>query len=187
MGIFLVILLTIAFFIIGGIIFAASRQPNEFRVSRSALLNATPAAVFEHVNDLEKWQTWSPWAKMDPQAQTSFEGPKAGVGARFSWNGKKIGKGTMTILESTPSSFVKFELEFFKPLKGINTTEFTFKPEGEGEEQHTYVTWKMYGPANIIHKVMGLFMNCGKIVSDQFDSGLANLGTLLTPDYWEGA
>jgi hypothetical protein len=170
MEIFIVIL-----FVIAGVAFVASRKPDEFRVTRSAVINASPAAVFEHVDDLEKWQAWSPWAKLDPNAKTSFEGPKAGVGAKFSWVGKKTGQGTMTILDSTPFSFVRFKLEFLKPMKATNTAEFTFASEG----QSTRVTWTMYGPATLFSKVVDLFMNCGKMCSDQFDSGLANLKAIV--------
>ena len=170
MGVLLVIL-----FVIAGGAFAASRKPDEFRVTRSAVLNASPTTVFEHVNDLIKWQAWSPWAKMDPDAKTSFEGPTAGTGAKTSWEGKKTGKGTMTILESTPSSFIRFKLEFFKPMKGINTVEFTFAAEAQG----TRVTWTMFGPSPFMSKVVSLFMNCDKMVSSQFDSGLANLKAIV--------
>ena len=170
MGIFLVILLVIA-----GIAFAASRKPDEFRVTRSALINASPTAIFEHVNDLVKWQAWSPWAKMDPNAKTSFEGPTAGVGAKFSWEGKKTGQGTMTVLESTPFSFVRFKLEFFKPMKGTNTAEFTFAAEAQG----TRVTWTMYGPATFVNKLMSVFMNCEKMVGSQFEAGFANLKAVV--------
>ena len=60
-------------------------QPGQYRVSRSATIPAAPAVVFEHVNDLHKWETWSPWAKMDPNAKTTFEGPATGVGAVMAW------------------------------------------------------------------------------------------------------
>ena len=47
-------------------------QPNKFRVERSATLAASPAALFEQVNDHRKFAAWNPWAKMDPNAKTTF-------------------------------------------------------------------------------------------------------------------
>ena len=38
-------------------------QPSTFRVARSASISASPPAVFAHVNDLHRWDAWSPWAK----------------------------------------------------------------------------------------------------------------------------
>jgi hypothetical protein len=80
-------------------------QPDEFRVTRSTTISAPPAAVFDHVNDLRKWQAFSPWAKMDPEADVSFEGAPSGTGAVFTWSGnKEVGEGRMTIIASRPMS-----------------------------------------------------------------------------------
>lgn len=153
------------------VIILAARQPDEFRVTRSAVFNAPPALVFEQVNDLEKWQAWSPWVRMEPDAKSVFEGPKAGKDAKMSWEGKKTGQGAMTITESRASEFVQFRLEFFKPMKAVNTAEFNFTPENT----KTHVTWTMYGPNNFIGKCVGLFMNCEKMVGGQFEEGLGYL------------
>jgi len=113
-------------------------QPSEFRIQRSATINAPAPAVFAQVNDFHSWQAWSPWAKLDPSVKNSFEGAPAGPGAAFAWAGNsKIGEGRMTIVESRPSELVKIKLEFLKPFAATNTAEFTFKPEGE----RTAVTW----------------------------------------------
>lgn len=60
-------------------------QPSEFQVERKATIAAPPADVFAQVNDLHKWDAWSPWAKLDPNAKIAFEGPDAGQGAAMSW------------------------------------------------------------------------------------------------------
>ena len=62
-------------------------QPAVGTVTRSATIAAPPSAVFPYVNDLHKWQDWSPWAKLDPNAKATFDGPQAGTGAVFSWSG----------------------------------------------------------------------------------------------------
>src|SRR5215210_64080 len=54
-------------------------QPSEFKVERSATISAPPAAVFDQVNDFHKWEAWSPWAKLDPNAKIAFEGPPSGT------------------------------------------------------------------------------------------------------------
>src|SRR6266478_5063331 len=76
-------------------------QPADFRVTRSATIPAPPAVVFAQVNDLHNWQAWSPWAKLDPAAKNTFEGPSAGTGAIFKWSGNSdVGEGSMTLTES---------------------------------------------------------------------------------------
>jgi len=160
------------------IIFAivAAMQPSDFRVTRTATITAPASAVFPHVNDLQKWDAWSPWAKLDPNAKNSFEGPASGVGAIMRWAGNnKVGQGSMTIMESRPDEFIQFKLEFLKPMAATNTAEFTFT----SENNQTTVTWCMYGKNNFIGKAMGLFMSCDKMVGGQFEKGLATLKSVV--------
>ncbi|MDD5139035.1 MAG: SRPBCC family protein [Verrucomicrobiales bacterium] len=154
-------------------------QPDEFKLSRSATISAPPEKVFPHVNDLHKWEAWSPWAKMDPNAKNSFSGPDAGTGAAMRWEGNnKVGVGTMTITESRPAEAIRFRLDFEKPMKATNSAEFTFKPEGG----QTLVAWSMSGTSNFTGKIFGLLMNCDKMVGGQFEKGLAALKLLAESD-----
>src|SRR5665811_552598 len=69
-------------------------QPDDFRVTRSAVMTAPVGTVFAQVNDFHHWETWSPWAKLDPAAKNSFEGPASGAGAKMAWAGNdKVGEG----------------------------------------------------------------------------------------------
>jgi hypothetical protein len=82
--------------------------------------------VFAQVNDFHNWEAWSPWAKLDPAAKATFEGPHPGKGAIFRWAGnEEVGEGSMTITESRPSELIKIKLEFLKPFEATNTAEFT--------------------------------------------------------------
>lgn len=150
-------------------------QPSDFRVTRSATIAAPPEAVFSQVNDLHRWEAWSPWAKLDPAAKSTYEGPAAGVGAAFSWAGnRQVGEGRMTITESRPNDLIRMNLEFMKPFKATNITEFTFKPEGN----RTVVAWTMSGKNNFLSKAIGLFMDCDKMVGGQFEKGLAQMKSI---------
>jgi hypothetical protein len=152
-------------------IFIATR-PAEFSVSRSANMAVTPAAVFAQLNDFHKWEAWSPWAKMDPNAKSTFEGPSSGEGAKFAWDGNKdVGAGNMTITESIPNDHVRIRLEFVRPFAGVNDTLFTIKPVGD----KTNLTWTMSGRNNFITKAISLFMDCDKMVGPQFEKGLASM------------
>ncbi len=165
------ILLALAIVAILFIVVIAGR-PDDFTVTRSAKLAASPAKIFPDVNNLHKWEAWSPWAKLDPNAKHSFEGPDAGVGAAMAWSGnKKVGKGRMTITGSELNGRIAFRLEFLRPFKATNTAEFTFQPEGN----QTTVTWSMSGQSNFFFKVFGLFMDCDKMVGKDFEKGLADL------------
>ncbi len=164
-------LLALAFIAILFIVIIAG-QPDEFKTSRSAKISAPPGKIFPHVNDLHKWEAWSPWAKLDPNAKSTFEGPADGVGTVMAWVGNsKVGEGRMTIIESRPDEVIRFRLEFFKPFKATKIAEFTFTTEGN----HTLVTWSMSGKSNFMSKIMGLIMNCDKMIGGFFEKGLAQL------------
>jgi len=153
-------------------------QPDHFRITRSATLAVPPSAVYGQVEDLHKWNDWSPWAKLDPNCKVAFDGPPAGVGASFAWAGNnEVGEGRMTITECRPNEAVVMRLEFVKPFAGTNTTEFTFKPSGAGTE----VTWSMSGENNFMAKAVGLVMNCDKMVGGQFEKGFENLRAVVEP------
>ena len=150
-------------------------QPTDFRITRKALISATPSTVFAQVNDLPKWQEWSPWAKLDPNAKMTYQGPSSGPGAGYTWSGNnKVGEGRMTIMESRPSELVRLRLEFLRPFKATNTAEFTFRPEGG----QTAVTWTMTGQNNFMGKAFGRFVNCDKMVGGDFEKGLAQLKSI---------
>ncbi len=151
-------------------------QPSAFRVERKATMVAPAPAVFAQVNDFHKWEAWSPWAKLDPAAKSSFDGPAAGTGAIFRWAGNKdVGEGSMTITESRPNELIRIKLEFLKPFAATNMAEFAFRPEGD----QTQVTWAMTGEKNFISKAICLFMSMDKMVGGQFESGLAQMKAVV--------
>jgi uncharacterized protein YndB with AHSA1/START domain len=172
------ILIAFAVIIVVFVVVVAMR-PSDFRVTRSATISAPAPAVFAQVNDLHKWEAWSPWAKLDPAATNSYEGPPAGTGAVVRWIGNnKVGAGSMTITESRLHELIRFRLEFLKPFKATNTAEFIFKSEGK----QTTVTWSMFGKSNFISRAVGLFMDCEKMVGGQFEQGLAQMKSVVEAD-----
>jgi hypothetical protein len=153
-----------------------SMRPDDFKVSRSATMNASPAAVFEQVNDFHKWEAWSPWVKIDPNAKTTYEGSTAGNDAKFGWSGNsEVGEGSMTIVESRPNDLVRIRLDFVKPMAGTSDVQFNIQQQGD----QTLVTWSMSGKNNFMGKAISLVMDCEKMVGDQYDKGLANLKAIV--------
>ena len=153
----------------------AALQPAAFRIVRSALISAPPAVVFARVDNLHTWQEFSPWAKLDPAVQNTYEGPDAGLGASFAWNGNaKVGQGRMTITASQPHERIEIRLDFQRPFKNTNIAEFLFQSEGG----QTKVIWSMSGEKNLIMKAFGLVMNMDKLIGGEFEQGLASLKAL---------
>jgi hypothetical protein len=150
-------------------------QPDEFTVVRSTTITAPPATIFERLNDFHKWDDWSPWAKLDPACKNTFSGASAGQDAAFAWDGNnKVGAGRMTIVDSQSPERIRINLEFLRPFKTTNITEFTLKPQGG----QTFVTWTMSGKTNFVCKIFGLIMDGDKMVGKDFEKGLASLKTI---------
>ena len=162
--------------VIGILLIVVSQQPAEFKIVRSTTMAVPVSAIFPHVNNLRKWEAWSPWAKLDPNAKNSFEGGDEGVGAVMRWEGNcKVGSGGMTIIESRLNEAVNFRLDFLKPMKATSYSDFSFKPEGN----NTLVIWSMSGTNNFMGKFMSLFMNCEKMVGGHFEKGLASIKAIV--------
>lgn len=162
--------------IVAVLVVVIAMQPSEFRVERSATMQAPPADVFAQVNDFHKWDAWSPWAKLDPNAKVSFDGPESGEGAVMTWAGNdKVGKGSVTVVESRPDELIKTKADWDEPFEGTAMSEFAFKPQGD----QTQVTWTMSGHHNFIAKAFCLFMNGKKMMADDMDKGLANMKSVV--------
>lgn len=163
--------ITFAVLLTAFLIFVVTR-PSEFDVQRSIKISASPSDVFSYINNQLKWEEWSPWAKLDPNAEKFFGGAESGVGSVYKWSGNsEVGAGTSTIIESKKNELVKFQLDFEKPFKGTSFAEFTLNKEGN----QTLVIWKMSGHKNFIMKLIGIFMNCDEMVGKDFEDGLESL------------
>jgi len=150
-------------------------QAADFRVERTATIAAPQADVFAQVNDFHKWDAWSPWAKLDPDAKVTFEGPQSGQGTVMAWAGNdKVGEGKMILIESKPNEALKIKVDFVKPFEGTANSSFTFKPDGN----QTPVTWSIEGHHNFIEKAFCLVTNGKEMIGDDLEKGLAQLKTV---------
>ena len=144
-----------------------------YTVERSATIAADPQQIYDRVADFHQWRVWSPWEDLDPNQERTFSGAESGVGAKYAWSGnRKAGRGRMEITEAHAPTAVQIALDFEKPFKSTNVTEFQLTPEGPGR---TRVRWTMTGPTTLATKVMGLFSSMDKMIGPDFEKGLARL------------
>lgn len=89
----------------------------------------------------------------------------------YAWKGKKAGEGKMVITESIPSIRIAITLDFIRPMKATNFTEFTL----EQQDDLVVVTWAMSGKNAFISKAFGLVVNVDRMVGGDFEKGLVAL------------
>lgn len=161
--------------IIGVIFGIAASRPAETRTARSIRIETAPERVWPHLASFRRWEAWSPWETLDPAMQRTFSGAEEGVGAVYAWKGNnKVGEGRMEILEAETPRRLLIRLDFIAPWSAKNRTEFTLVPSGSGTEVH----WVMSGPAPMMIRVMGVFMDFEKMVGRDFEKGLTALKEL---------
>ena len=152
-------------------IFVATR-PADFRVVRKAHIAASPAAVYDLIQDFRNWRSWSPWEELDPALKRRYAGAENGLGAVYEWEGNsKAGAGRMEIVRADAPSNLLVQLDFLKPFKARSNAEFTIAPDGSGVE----VVWAMYGPNSLPGKVMSLFVSMDAMIGKSFEAGFAKM------------
>lgn len=137
---------------LGGIVASGFLLPNHVVVTRSAVTNATPAAVLQLAASSEGYQTFNPYKATDPSLKITPFGPPSGVGAGFDFDGKE-GKGSTTIIAQTD---VRIDYQIKLDGMGAPTQAIvtTVTPQG------TQVDWSMrmeFGN-NPALRIMGLLM-----------------------------
>lgn len=161
---------------IAGVLLVAALRPNHFRLQRTATIAASPEAIYAELEDLRRWQTWSPWEDIDPALRRTYSGPATGTGSVYEWasDNAKAGEGRMTIAEARVPSKLVIQLDFIKPIRATNTAEFTLQAQDGG----TVVTWAMYGPSPFVSRLFGLIFNMDKMIGADFEKGLSRLKAL---------
>jgi uncharacterized protein YndB with AHSA1/START domain len=174
-AVMLVTILVVLVLIIAALLIYVATRPKTFKVQRAATINAPAQKIFAFINDFHQWPLWSPWEKLDPAMKKSISGAPSGKGAVYEWEGNsKAGKGRMEIVDSTPPSRTDMRLDFEKPFRSNNRTEFVLTPQNNA----THVTWTMTGPSAFMMRLMGVFMNMDNMIGKDFEAGLASIKAL---------
>jgi hypothetical protein len=166
----LVILLAVLAAIVEGV---GLMLPRSVHVERSAVIVAPPGQIFPYMNDLRKFNEWSPWPRHDPQTKYAFTGPERGAGAAMTWQSEKHGAASQHIIASRPDQRVETTFDF-GPM-GMAWARFSLTPEGAG----TRVTWSLDSelPYDPLVRWMGLMLPA-RIGAD-YEEGLARLKALV--------
>lgn len=162
-------------FVIALILIIPFFRSAEFLISREIVINSSPEVLFPYINNAQKSYEWMPWAESDPGVEIKFTGAPEGVGAKSSWDGKQMGTGSSEVIESIPNQSVKTTLVYTKPFEMSQVATVSLAPTSAG----TKVTWSVDGHNNYFFKLIGIFIDCDKMVGDQFLQGLNKLKKIV--------
>jgi effector-binding domain-containing protein len=144
---------------------------SKFNVARSIVINASPAQVYNEINDFRKWPEWSPWANRDKKMVNTYLGNPGQIGHKNTWESKSEGNGSQEIIEVKENELIKSKL-LFNDFDGETFTSFILKPEG----QNTQVSWTMDGSEfPFLARGIMFLMGGNKMIEKDYDEGLANL------------
>ncbi len=149
--------------------------PAQVSVSRDIVIDAPAAKVFPHLNDLRKFQVWSPWAAIDSDMKTVYSGAEKGKGQVMSWtsNDPNVGSGSQKITDSVVDKFVATRLDFGE--QGNAIASWNLSGEGSG----TKIVWSFSTDvgSNPMMRWMGLLFD-GWIGKD-YEKGLKALKVVV--------
>ena len=147
--------------------------PSTFLVQRSIEVNAAPKKVYDLVVEPKQWARWSVWTRRDPDMKITYSGPPFGMGAKWSWQSKSEGNGSMEITRVEPDRAVEYALSF--PAFGMRSTgALRLEPAGE----RTRITWSSAGDVGGNPLKHYLAASMERMVGPDFEAGLANLKAL---------
>ena len=136
-------------------------------VERSAVLDASPAAVLALAASNAGYQRFNPYCDVDPGLTITLFGPESGVGSGFRFEGKE-GRGTQ-VVAAVDTDAITYAIDLGamgKPTQRLAVEAF---------DGGTRVTWSMDADLgrNPIARVFGLFMD--RMIGATFERSLRNL------------
>ncbi len=145
--------------------------PDNAKVERSIYVKSRASIVYNLINDLNQWPTWSPWHQIDPNTLWNYSEPAIGKGAWYSWtsDNHNLGTGKMTIDACMPDERIDLTLS----MNGMGDAQLQFLIEGKGAQ--TKLSWvlsKKLGN-NPYARYWGLIMD--KMMGPDFDKGLEKI------------
>ena len=105
----------------------------------------------------------------------TYSDNSSGKGARYAWEGnREVGKGEITMGDSTPPDRLMLDLHMITPFEGRNAVTFSLLAAGDS----TKVTWALDDKHGLLQKTMTLFLNLDNMIGSDFEVGLASLKTI---------
>lgn len=159
----------------GAVLFYLSRLEGKYVVRRSLSMNVDRQRVFDKVRDFTSWHQWSPWLLHEPDARVEFSEHPEQEGGSYSWDGKRIGAGTLSHMRFEAPALIEQRIAFIRPFRAVNRVWWEFAEQ----DGRTEVTWGMEGEMPFPLRFMTAMTR--QMIAKDYDLGLALLRGVLDP------
>lgn len=153
-----------------------STRNGEFHYEKNGLIHAPAQQIFPYLAQFKKGGEWNPYDRRDPNIKRNFKGIEGEVGSVMEFDGNNdAGAGYLELLKVIPNQQVNIKLVMTRPFAASNLITYTLTPEGD----QTRFSWAMSGDGGFMGKLIGVFMDCEKMIAGDFEAGIKNLKDLI--------
>jgi effector-binding domain-containing protein len=143
----------------------------DYHIERSIEIDAPKDLVYDQVQHFKNFETWSPWAALDPNMKISIEGMDGAVGVVYKWAGNDdVGVGQQTIT-ALAADRIDIKVEFTEPFESTSPSYFVF----EENDKKTKVTWAFDMHVAFPWNGLAIFTDMDAGVGKDYAKGLENL------------
>lgn len=85
--------------------------PSKYRVEREIFIQSRPEAIYPLLNSMKKWEEWTVFNQgKDPGIIIQQYGAPRGIGSKMTYEGERLGRGTIEIIDSEVDHLLQFQL-----------------------------------------------------------------------------
>ncbi|MEH0155693.1 SRPBCC family protein [Limibacter armeniacum] len=150
--------------------------PSKLHIEKSMMIHGNHDVVQAQLVNFKNFNSWSPWAKLDPETKYEYSDQQGVEGATMSWSSEDshVGSGKM-VLTKVGDNEILYETSF-EGWSAASPCGYKIAEVDGGTE----VVWFMdmdFG-LNPIYRYMGAFMMEEAILKD-YEQGLVNLNAVV--------
>ncbi|WP_413289200.1 SRPBCC family protein [Bdellovibrio sp. HCB337] len=163
--------------IVGVFLILGLIAPSEMNIEREIVIAKPKDVIFAQLKQLKTHNSWSPWAKRDPNIQMEYRGEDGTVGFISAWSGNDdVGVGEQEIKNIIEGERIDLELRFKKPMEDTSAAYLITEAV---DATQTKVKWGMKGKYKFPMNVICMLLNLKKVLIKDFDEGLASMKTYM--------
>ncbi|MFL5808973.1 MAG: SRPBCC family protein [Flavisolibacter sp.] len=162
--------------IIAGFLGYVSTREGKFHYERSGYINASQSENLPNLSNLRLGSERSPYEAKDKAMKKTYSGTDGAVGSALDFEGNSdVGAGRVEVIAIHPDNSVELRLTMTKPMVVENKIIYKLMQV----EQGSVFTWVMEGDSGFMGKLFCIFIDCDKMMGDDFAKGISNLKTII--------